>query len=87
VNIHDDYNEAPDGLTMSATIIQFPTRIVDGERLALAGSALQAAVPLPSKDAELDLLLQIGGKLLDNLNDCEAVDCWLVRLDQWQSGV
>ncbi len=71
---------------MTATILQFPKRTTDAERIALAGSALQAAIPLPSKDAELDLLLQIGGKLLDNLNDFEAVDCWLVRLDQWEAG-
>jgi hypothetical protein len=71
---------------VTATILQFPKRTTDAERIALAGSALQAAIPLPSKDAELDLLLQIGGKLLDNLNDFEAVDCWLVRLDQWEAG-
>jgi len=69
---------------MTAQVIAFPTRTPDHDRLALVGEALKVATPIAPRDAELDLLLQIGGKLLDNLNDYTVVDCWLVRLDQWE---
>lgn len=65
---------------MTATIHAFPTRTVDRERLALVGETLKVAVPIASSDAELDLLIQIGGKLLDNLNERE-LDRWLRRVD------
>lgn len=71
---------------MTAQIIPFPLRTVDAERLAQAGELIKKAVPVPtSADPELDMLLQIGGKLLDNLNDFEAVDCWIVRLEEWEA--
>ncbi len=70
---------------MTATILAFPSRKQNEERLAQVGESLRVATPLPSRDPELDLLLQIGGKLLDNLNDHVAVDCWLARLDQWEA--
>lgn len=69
---------------MTATILQFPKRTADAQRLADVGELLKAAHPVAPRDAELDLLLQIGGKLLDNLNDHTAIDCWLVRLDAWE---
>lgn len=70
---------------MTAQIIPFPSRTLDAKRLAWVGAVLNAAVPLPqAADPELDMLLKIGSKLLDNLNDFEAVDCWLVRLDEWE---
>lgn len=65
---------------MTATIPAFPTRTVDRERLALVGETLKVAVPITTRDAELDLLIQIGGKLLDNLNERE-LDRWLRRMD------
>ena len=46
---------------------------------------------MPERDMELDMQLQIGGKLLDNLNDYQRPDCsglmdrWLDRLDAWES--
>jgi len=70
---------------MTATILQFPKRTTDAERLADVGELLKAAHPLAQRGAELDLLLQIGGKLLDNLNDYTAIDCWLVRLEAWEA--
>lgn len=66
---------------MSATIIAFPSRKLDSERLDLTAQSLAAAIPVPASDPELDLLLKIGGKLLDNLNDFQAIDCWLARVD------
>jgi hypothetical protein len=75
---------------MTATILQFPKRTDDAERLALVGNMLTSAVPLPDRDMELDMLLAIGGKLLDNLNayrqpDCTGMvaelDAWVARLD------
>ncbi len=65
---------------MSAQIIAFPTRTADRERLALVGGTLKVAVPITTRDSELDLLIQIGGKLLDNLNERE-LDRWLRRVD------
>lgn len=76
---------------MTAQIIPFPSRRADAERLALVGKQLKDALPIAPRDAELDLLLQIGSKLLDNINDYEAVDCsglmdqWLDRLDKWDA--
>ncbi|WP_293965738.1 hypothetical protein [Sphingomonas sp.] len=70
---------------MTATIIAFPHRTINLQRLALVGTALRDAIPIAPRDAELDLLLTIGGKLLDNLADHTAVDCWLVRLDEWEA--
>jgi hypothetical protein len=69
---------------MSAKIIPFTPRKQDNEHLTLTGQNLRQAVAVPSRDAELDLLLQIGGKLLDNLEVHKAIDCWLVRLDAWE---
>lgn len=68
---------------MTAQIIPFPSKPIDAERLALLGEQIKNAVPVAPRDAELDLLLQIGGKLIDNIMDYEAVDCWLVRVDEW----
>lgn len=74
---------------MTAQIILFPSKPEDRERLALVGAALKDAMPLPPRDLELDMLLQIGGKLLDNLNGYQRPDCsglmdaWLDRLDAW----
>ncbi len=70
---------------MTATIHAFPTRKADRERLALVGETLKVAVPITSSDAELDLLIQIGGTLLDNLNEYTAIDSWLVRLNAWEA--
>lgn len=80
---------------MTAQIIAFPTRKPDAERLALLASNIDAAIPLPKVDPELDLLLQIGAKLIDNLNDYTRPDCrgliddqldaFLVRLDKWDA--
>ena len=68
---------------MSAKIIPFTPRKQDNEHLALTGENLRQAVAVPSHDAELDLLLQIGGKLLDNLNEQE-LDRWMGRIDTWE---
>ena len=79
---------------MTATILHFPVRKVDADRLALVGTILSDAVPMPDRDTELDILLTIGGKLLDNRSDYQAPDCqglvaeldaWVARLDQWDS--
>ncbi len=71
---------------MTAQIIPFPSRNVDAERLTRAGEVMRRAVLVPtSADPELDMLLQIGGKLLDNLDDFEAADCWIVRLEEWEA--
>lgn len=77
---------------MTAQIIPFPSRAIDAERLADVADRLKSAIPLPtSADMELDMLLQIGGKLLDNLNDYKRPDCsglmdsWIERLDQWEA--
>ncbi|WP_343545700.1 hypothetical protein [Sphingomonas paucimobilis] len=77
---------------MSAQVIPFPTRAIDAERLADVADRLKTAIPLPtSADLELDMLLQIGGKLLDNLNDYTRPDCsglmdeWVERLDKWDA--
>ena len=67
---------------MSAQIIVFPDRVIDRGCLALVGWALVGTMPITSSDAELDLLIQIGGKLLDKLNDDMAIDCWLAMLDR-----
>lgn len=76
---------------MSATIIDFPTRPADRERLALVGDLLGIAIPPPaSDDMELSMLLETGAKLLDNLAgylrpDCSGLmDEWLDRLDRWE---
>jgi hypothetical protein len=66
------------------TVLHFPKRKADAERLALVGAALQAAIPLPKHDPELDLLLTIGAKLLDNLNELE-LDRWLGRINKWEA--
>lgn len=68
---------------MSAKIIPFTPRKQSKEQLALMGETLRQAVALPPRDAELDLLLQIGGKLLDNLNEQE-LDRWVGRIDTWE---
>ena len=77
---------------MTAQIIPFPARAIDAERLADVADRLKTAITLPtSADLELDLLLQIGGKLLDNLNDYTRPDCsglmddWIERLDKWEA--
>lgn len=77
---------------MTAQIIPFPSRAIDANRLAHVGERLKSAIPLPtSTDMELDMLLQIGGKLLDNLNDYTRPDCsglmdaWVDRLDKWDA--
>lgn len=76
---------------MAATILHFPQRKADAERLALIGSMIASTIPMPERDMELDMLLQIGGKLLDNLNDYRRPDCsglmdrWLDRLDAWET--
>lgn len=76
---------------MTAQIILLPSRPADRERLALVGGMLKDALPIPTRDLELDMLLQIGGKLLDNLNDYQRPDCsglmdaWMDRLDAWDA--
>ncbi|WP_156359715.1 hypothetical protein [Sphingomonas sp. Leaf28] len=70
---------------MSAQIIPFPHRKPDADRLALVGENVKTALPIAASDPELDLLLQIGGKLLDNLNDYQAIDVWLARLDAFEA--
>ena len=77
---------------MTAQIIRFPLRAIDADRLADVAERLKTAIPLPtSADMELDILLQIGGKLLDNLNDYTRPDCsglmdsWIDRLGQWDA--
>jgi hypothetical protein len=76
---------------MTAQIIFFPGKPADRERLALVGRMLKDAIPTPVRDLELDMLLQIGGKLLDNLNDYQRPDCsglmdaWLDRIDAWEA--
>lgn len=77
---------------MSATIIPFPSRPADRQRLTLVGDMLGTAIPLPvTEDNELKNLLAIGGKLLDNLNSYQRPDCsrlmdeWLNRLDAWDA--
>lgn len=69
---------------MSAEVIAFPSKPVDEARLALVGGALRDAIPLASKDAELQLLIQIADRLVDNIVDYE-VDCFIVRLDQYDA--
>lgn len=69
---------------MTAQVIAFPTKPIDDERFAMVGGALRDAVPLASKDAELDLLVQIADRLVDNIVDYE-VDCFIVRLDQYEA--
>lgn len=75
---------------MTATILRFPKRTTHAERLALMGNLLTQAVTMPDRDMELDMLLAIGGKLLDNLNDYTRPDCsglldnWLTQLDSWE---
>lgn len=77
---------------MSATIIDFPSRPADRQRLASVALHLSSAIPLPDReDMELSMLLAIGGKLLDNLQDYQRPDCsglmdeWLDRLDRWDA--
>ncbi len=77
---------------MTATILPFPARPVDGARLAIVGGALRDAIPLASKDAELQLLIQVADKLIDNMRDYVRPDCsdlvfddLLVRLDQYDA--
>lgn len=68
---------------MTAMILPFPSRPVDAERLALLGQTVAKALPLPERDAELELLLKMGARLLDNLNDA-ALDHWLARVTAWE---
>lgn len=80
---------------MTATILQFPTNKLNEERLTRVGDLVKSAVPVPTTtDLELDMLLQIGGKLLDNLDDYVMPDCsglidrtddFVVRLDRWEA--
>jgi len=69
---------------MTAQVISFPSKPIDEARLALVGSALREAVPLARKDAELQLLMQIADRLVGNIVDYD-VDCFLVRLDQYDA--
>jgi hypothetical protein len=64
---------------MTAQIILFPGKPADRERLAMVGRLLSDVIPMPARDLELDMLLAMAGKLIDNLNDYQAADVWLVR--------
>lgn len=75
---------------MSADIIAFPRKPVDQARLAIVGGSLRDAIPLADRDAELQLLIQVADKLVQNMRDYVRPDCsdlmfdsFLVRLDQW----
>lgn len=68
---------------MTAQIIPFPSTPSTQARLAIAGGALEHAIPLPSRDAELGLLGQMASRLLDQLDDEDAVDNFLARIDLW----
>lgn len=65
---------------MTAQVHTLPTKPFDKVRLALVGNALREAVPLVSKDAELDLLSQIADRLVGNIIDYD-VECFVVRFD------
>jgi hypothetical protein len=67
---------------MTAQVIAFPIKPIDGARLAMVGSALRDAVPLASKDVELDLLVQIAEQLVGSIVDFD-VDCFVVGLNQY----
>ena len=69
---------------MTAQVIAFPTKPIDEARLALVGGALREAIPLVSKDAELQLLMQIADRLVGNIVDYD-VECYVVRLDQYDA--
>lgn len=69
---------------MTAQVISFPAKLVDEARLAMVGSALRDAVPIASKDAELDLLIQIADRRVGNIVDYD-VECFIVRLDQYEA--
>lgn len=68
---------------MNAQIIPFPTKAANEARLAILAGALQQAVPLPNRDVELQLLGQMASRLLDQLDDDDAVDAFLARIDLW----
>lgn len=44
---------------------------------------LRQAIPMPPRDDELDILVQWARKLIDNAADYQAVDCFILRLDEY----
>jgi hypothetical protein len=70
---------------MNAQIIAFPNSPSDEARLAIVAGALQQAIPLSNRDAELQLLIQMGDRLLGQLDDNAAIDSFLARLDMWDA--
>lgn len=70
---------------MNAQIILFPTKPVNEARLAILAGALQQAVPLPNRDVELQLLVQMAERSLAQLDDDAALDGFLARLDKWDT--
>lgn len=70
---------------MRAQIITFPTKPVNEARLAILAGALQQAVPLPNRDVELQLLLQMAERSLAQLDSSAPLDGFLDRLDMWDA--
>ena len=70
---------------MTAQIITFPTKPVNEARLAILSGALQQAMPLPNRDVELQLLLQMAEHSLAQLDDSAALDGFFARLDMWDA--
>ncbi len=68
---------------MSAQIIPFPTTPATRARIAIAGGALEHAVQLPCRDTELELIGQMASRLLDQLDNEDALDNFLARIDLW----
>lgn len=60
---------------MSATILPFPLPTFPIDRHA----------GLNPREREIALILDEGRSLLDNMDDLQAIDLWLVRVEKWEA--
>ena len=68
---------------MSADIIRFPVE-QRGLGKAELGAILREAVPLPTRDAELAMLVAIADHLVGSFDD-DLCDSFLVRIAEWEA--
>ena len=69
---------------MTATIIPFPSRPVDPAKLQGIARAIELAIPIPPRDPELALLMEICAQLLDTYED-GLCGSFLDRLERWEA--
>ena len=69
---------------MSASILPFTRKPASRDRLSVMGDSLRKAYPTPSRDAELDLLIQIASSLLSSMTEM-GCDRFVTRLERWEA--